>query len=107
MALQSFVEPWPLFQFLNLYTDGRTPWRKNQPVARPRPAHRTAQTSNKYIQTSMPQVGFEPTIPVFELAKTVHALDGAATVSGFVCNVLQSVIRTYEAGAALDLPNNL
>jgi hypothetical protein len=31
-------------------------------------------------QTSMPQVGFEPTTPVFEWAKTVHASDGAATV---------------------------
>jgi hypothetical protein len=30
----------------------------------------------------MPQVGFEPTIPVFEGTKTVHALDGAATVFG-------------------------
>jgi hypothetical protein len=27
-------------------------------------------------------VGFEPTIPAFERAKTVHALDRAATVSG-------------------------
>jgi hypothetical protein len=30
----------------------------------------------------MPQMGFEPTIPVFELTKTVHALDRAATVIG-------------------------
>jgi hypothetical protein len=30
----------------------------------------------------MPQVGFEPTIPVFDLAKTVHALDGVAAVIG-------------------------
>jgi hypothetical protein len=30
----------------------------------------------------MAGVGFEPTIPVFERAKTVHALDGAATVIG-------------------------
>jgi hypothetical protein len=30
----------------------------------------------------MPQVGFEPTIPVFERAKTVHALDRMATVMG-------------------------
>jgi hypothetical protein len=30
----------------------------------------------------MPQVGFEPTIPVFEQAKTVHALDRAAAVIG-------------------------
>jgi hypothetical protein len=28
----------------------------------------------------MPHVGFEPTIPMFEQAKTVHALDRAATV---------------------------
>jgi hypothetical protein len=28
----------------------------------------------------MPQVRFEPTIPVFERVKTVHALDRAATV---------------------------
>jgi hypothetical protein len=32
----------------------------------------------------MPRVGFEPTIPVFERAKTVHALDRAATVIGFI-----------------------
>jgi hypothetical protein len=30
----------------------------------------------------MPQVGFEPMIPVLERAKTVHALDRAATVIG-------------------------
>jgi hypothetical protein len=30
----------------------------------------------------MPRVGFEPTIPVFERAKTVHALDRAAIVIG-------------------------
>jgi hypothetical protein len=30
----------------------------------------------------MPQVRFEPTIPVFERVKMVHALDRAATVIG-------------------------
>jgi hypothetical protein len=30
----------------------------------------------------MPQVGFGPTFPVFEWAKTFHALDSAATVIG-------------------------
>jgi hypothetical protein len=30
----------------------------------------------------MPQVGFELTIPVFERAKTFHALKGVATVIG-------------------------
>jgi hypothetical protein len=31
----------------------------------------------------MPPVGFEPTTPVLERAKTVHALDWAATVIGY------------------------
>jgi hypothetical protein len=35
-------------------------------------------TQNKH--TSMPRVGFEPMIPTFERAKTVHAIDRAATV---------------------------
>jgi hypothetical protein len=30
----------------------------------------------------MPQLGFEPTTPVFERSKTVHALDRAVTVIG-------------------------
>jgi hypothetical protein len=34
----------------------------------------------------MPGLGFEPTIPVFERAKTVHALDCAATVIGTTLN---------------------
>jgi hypothetical protein len=31
----------------------------------------------------MPWVGFEPTIPASKQAKTVHALDRSATVTGF------------------------
>jgi hypothetical protein len=66
--------------FLSLYTGGRTPWKGDQPVARPLPTRTT--TQNKRTQTSMPWVGFEPTIPVFKRAKTVRALDRAATVIG-------------------------
>jgi hypothetical protein len=36
----------------------------------------------------MPRVGFEPTIPMFKRAKTVHALDRAATVFGFLVHLL-------------------
>jgi uncharacterized membrane protein len=54
----------------------------DQPIARPLHARRTTQTQNKRTHKSMPRVGFEPTIPVSERAKTVHALDGAATVIG-------------------------
>jgi hypothetical protein len=38
---------YPKFGFLILYTVGRTPWTGDQSVARPLPAHRTAQTQNK------------------------------------------------------------
>jgi hypothetical protein len=63
------------FSFLIFHTVCRTPWIGDQPISRQLPVHMTA-------QTSMPQGGFEPTIPVFERAKTVHALDHAATVIG-------------------------
>jgi hypothetical protein len=44
--------------------------------------HTTTKTQSKGTQTSMRQMGFETTIPVFEQAKTVHALDSAANVNG-------------------------
>jgi hypothetical protein len=47
--------------------------------------HTEQHKQNNRIQTSMPRVGFEPSTPVFEWAKTDHALDRAATVIG-VCN---------------------
>jgi hypothetical protein len=79
MTLQFF---WALaaFPVLDLYTVGRTPLTGDQSVARLLPTHRTTQTQNKRTQTSMSGVGFEPTMPVFERAKTVYALDRAATV---------------------------
>jgi hypothetical protein len=82
MALQPFVGSWPLFSLLIFYIVVRTPWTGDQPVGRLLPAHRTTQTQNKRKQTTMPQVGFEPTIPAFERAKTVYVLDHAATVIG-------------------------
>jgi hypothetical protein len=51
--------------------------------------HRTTQTQNKRRQTSIPWVGFEPTIPGFERAKIVHALDRATTA---VCYRHSSVV---------------
>jgi hypothetical protein len=46
MTLQSFLGPWPLFQFLNLCTVGRTLWTGDQPVARPLPTHRKTQLTD-------------------------------------------------------------
>jgi hypothetical protein len=74
--------PWPLFQFFNPYTVGRTPWTGDQPVVRSIPTHRTIQTQNNRTQTSMPRMGFDSTIPVFVRAETVHALDRVANVIG-------------------------
>jgi hypothetical protein len=88
-TFNSFAHQWfcsPLlgpgfFSFVfSFYTDGRTPWTSHQRAATPLPPRRTTQTQNKRAQTSMPWVGFEPTIPAFELAKTIHAVDRAATV---------------------------
>jgi hypothetical protein len=70
------------FMLLNLYTVGSIPWTGDQPVTRPLPTHRTAETQNKRRQTSMRQVGFELTTPVFERAKTDHALGRAAIAIG-------------------------
>jgi hypothetical protein len=82
LALQP---PWALasaFQFHDHFTDGRTPWTSDQLVARPVPKHRT----NTYThQTSMPYMGFEPTVPASERTKTLHALDRSATVTGNTC----------------------
>jgi hypothetical protein len=66
VALQPFVGPWPSFQFLNLYTAGRTPWTVEK--------HK----QNKRIQTSIIRVGFESKTPVLERTKTFHASDRAA-----------------------------
>jgi hypothetical protein len=65
-------------KFLNPKRIGRTPWIRDQPVARPLPT----QTQNKRRQTSMPWMGFESTNLTFERAKTFHALDRAAMVIG-------------------------
>jgi hypothetical protein len=84
MALQLL---WTLvaFQFLNLpYTQsvgllglGFSPPQGRYP-------HTEQYRQNNRTQTSMLRVGFEPTIPVFERAKTVYALGRAASVIGGV-----------------------
>jgi hypothetical protein len=35
----------------------------------------------------MPRVGFETTISVFELERTVHDMEGAATAIGNICGI--------------------
>jgi hypothetical protein len=76
----------------------------DQSVERPLPTHRTTQTQNKRTQMSMSRVGFEPTIPVFERAETVHASERAATVIGteiiseaFLVWALLTFLVTFES----------
>jgi hypothetical protein len=88
--------PSPLFHFLNPHTVGWTPWTVYQPVARPLPTHRTTQLQNKRTQTSIHRVSIEPTIPVFERAKTVHALDCAATVIGEQNKLIVTKLTTLQ-----------
>jgi DUF1365 family protein len=59
----------------------------DEPIARPLPTRRTTK-QNKRTQISMHLVGFESTIPVFEQAKKVHALECASTVTGNMFNLL-------------------
>jgi hypothetical protein len=64
-----------------------------QSVARPLPAQDNAST--EYSQTSMRRVGFEPTSPEFERAKTFHAVDRAATVIGEI--ILKLELQTRQS----------
>jgi hypothetical protein len=88
LALHPFVGPWPFFSSVILYTDARTPWKGDQSTARTLPTHRTARTQNEPTHTSIPWIGFELTIPVFEREKRVYTLDRAATVMDDYCTVM-------------------
>jgi hypothetical protein len=69
----------------------------DQSVTRPLPTHRTTQTQNKGAQISMPRVRFEPMTPVFERAKTLHALDRVTTVIGFKRSKQLKIEMRFEA----------
>jgi hypothetical protein len=56
------------------------------------------QTQNIRTQTSMPRLGFEPTIPVFERSKTVHVLDREAIVTGIVFLMLFKIVFLFSVG---------
>jgi hypothetical protein len=88
MALQPFVGPWPLSQFLAVtYTVGRTPWTGDQHVAGPLPAHRATQTQNKRTQYIHPclERDSNPRSQRSSGVKTTHTLDRAVIVIG-ICS---------------------
>jgi hypothetical protein len=72
------------FQFLDLIHRRQDSSNGDEPVTRPLLNTGHKHRINAYIhQTSMPWVGFQPTITASERTKTVHALDRAATMTGF------------------------
>jgi len=57
---------------------GCVPWTEDWHISRPIPIQEnTAQKKRRNI--SMPQAGFEPTMPVFKWSDILRALDSAAT----------------------------
>jgi hypothetical protein len=92
MALQPFVGPWRLFHFLNpLHSrkDSLDGWSVRHKAAT---YTQNNTTQNKHTQTSMTWVGFELTIPAFERAKVVHALDHAATLIGICWCITYNIL---------------
>jgi hypothetical protein len=88
--LYSPLGPWPLI-FFSFTVILQTVGLLGRVISLPQGLYlNTAQHKhriNTYIyQTSMPCVGFEPTIPTSERAKTVHALDRSAIVTGSLQN---------------------
>jgi hypothetical protein len=77
------------FSFFILYTVSRTPWTGDQPVARPLPVYKTTQNPNKYTQTSIPRVGFEPTTL---LALLIVQLNNLYIEYSIVTNLTESLI---------------
>jgi hypothetical protein len=75
---------WPLvtFQFLNPIHSRYDPLNGGSASHKAATYTQNNTKANKGPQISMPPLGSEATIPVFEQAKTVHALDRAATVIG-------------------------
>jgi hypothetical protein len=75
----SFLVPGRFFSFIILYTVHRT-LAQGISSSQDRYIHKGQHKDNKRKQISMPRVGFEPMIPVFERARIVHTLDRAGNV---------------------------
>jgi hypothetical protein len=85
MALPAHLGPLPLIQFRNHFshTAGLLGRVISSLQGRYLNTRQHKHRINAYThKTFMPCVRFEPTIPASERAKTVHALDRAATMTG-------------------------
>jgi hypothetical protein len=77
-----------------LQTGDTTPWTGDQPVATSIPTQ--GNTSREKTHTSISRVGFEPTIPVFKRAKTVHTLYPAVTVIRMFFHFMSYLLVDYN-----------
>jgi hypothetical protein len=97
MTLQPFVGPCALFQFPDLFTQSVGLLGREISPSQGRYLHAGHQkTQNRRTYTSMPQVGFEPSIPVFEQVKTVHAIDRPLLWSATKCIAYTNPILSYN-----------
>jgi hypothetical protein len=87
-----------VFSFLILYTVGRIPWTGDLPVLRLLPIHRTTQAQNKRIQTYIPRMGFEPTVP------GVRASEGSSCLKPRGHLISVALIRYTELADSQALP---
>jgi hypothetical protein len=79
MTLQPLLGPWPLFQFRNSIHS----WKDSLDGGSARHKARYLHTNTENTHTDIhARARFEPTTPLFERSKTVHALGRAATVIG-------------------------
>jgi hypothetical protein len=87
----SFIHQWPyspllgpglFFSFIIFFTQSVVLLGRGISPSQGGYLHTGEHKHRTNAETSMPWVGFEPTIPAFERAKTVHASDRAATVTG-------------------------
>jgi hypothetical protein len=77
----------------------RTPWTGDQHVAR------TMQKQNERTQTSMPRVGFEPTIPIFKASEDSSCLSAATAMGNFChchCKYLNMITLSMHLLASLN-----
>jgi hypothetical protein len=100
-STRASVKRFVLFQSLNLRQLVRLPGQGT----RPSQGRCLTQTQIKRRQTSMPWVGFESTIPVFQRTKTFHTLDRTVTVIGSTyCTVFQRQSRPAIFPFQIGLP---
>jgi hypothetical protein len=80
-TLKPFVGPWPLFTVSWSYTQSVGPFGWGISLSQGHYLH-TEQHKQRIKAHNTDIHGFEPTIPAFERAEIVHALDRTATVFG-------------------------